>query len=54
MHGTPDLFEVRAILLGRLGRHDSALKLYVYELHDYDKAERYAVCGRFIERSLTL
>ncbi|KAI0303616.1 CNH domain-containing protein [Multifurca ochricompacta] len=39
-----DLFEARAILLGRLGRHDSALELYVYRLHDYEKAERY--CNR--------
>ena len=37
-----DLFEARAILLGKLGRHDSALELYVYKLRDYDKAERYA------------
>ncbi|KAH9177407.1 hypothetical protein EDB89DRAFT_1542390 [Lactarius sanguifluus] len=36
-----DLFETRAILLGRLGRHDSALEIYVYRLRDYDKAERY-------------
>lgn len=34
-----DLFEARAILLGRLGRHDQALELYVYRLHDYLKAE---------------
>ncbi|KAI0267682.1 hypothetical protein BC834DRAFT_923439 [Gloeopeniophorella convolvens] len=38
---TDDLYEARAILLGRLGRHDSALELYVYRLRDYDKAERY-------------
>jgi hypothetical protein len=36
-----DLFEARAILLGKLGRHDSALELYVYRLRDYHKAERY-------------
>jgi hypothetical protein len=35
-----DLFEARAILLGKLGRHDSALELYVYRLRDYAKAER--------------
>jgi Vam6/Vps39-like protein vacuolar protein sorting-associated protein 39 len=34
-----DLFEARAILLGRLGRHDQALELYVYRLQDYGKAE---------------
>jgi hypothetical protein len=36
-----DLYEARAILLGRLGRHDSALELYVYRLQDYPKAEEY-------------
>ncbi|KAF9266470.1 hypothetical protein L218DRAFT_956243 [Marasmius fiardii PR-910] len=36
-----DLYEARAILLGRLGRHDQALELYVYRLHEYLKAEEY-------------
>ncbi|KAF9468180.1 vacuolar sorting protein 39 domain 1-domain-containing protein [Collybia nuda] len=36
-----DLFEARAILLGRLSRHDQALELYVYRMHDYLKAEEY-------------
>ncbi|RPD61108.1 hypothetical protein L226DRAFT_534756 [Lentinus tigrinus ALCF2SS1-7] len=36
-----DLFEAKAILLGRLGRHDSALEVYVYRLQDYFKAEEY-------------
>ncbi|KAG5644651.1 hypothetical protein DXG03_008033 [Asterophora parasitica] len=36
-----DLFEARAVLLGRLGRHDQALELYVYRMHDYLKAEEY-------------
>jgi hypothetical protein len=36
-----DLFEARAILLGRLGRHDQALELYAYRLQDYLKAEEY-------------
>ncbi|KAK0495160.1 hypothetical protein EDD18DRAFT_1170925 [Armillaria luteobubalina] len=40
-----DLFEARAILLGRLGRHDQALELYAYRLHDYMKAEEY--CKRY-------
>lgn len=34
-----DLCEARAILLGKLGRHDQALELYVYRLQDYLKAE---------------
>ncbi|KAG6881211.1 hypothetical protein C0995_002611, partial [Termitomyces sp. Mi166 len=41
------LFEARAILLGRLGRHDQALELYVYRMHDYLKAEEY--CKRVYE-----
>jgi hypothetical protein len=36
-----DLFEARAILLGRLGRHDQALEIYVYEMNDHAKAEDY-------------
>ncbi|KAH9926823.1 hypothetical protein B0H21DRAFT_138019 [Amylocystis lapponica] len=36
-----DLFEAKAILLGRLGRHDSALEIYVYRLHDFLTAEEY-------------
>ncbi|TFK87975.1 hypothetical protein K466DRAFT_662647 [Polyporus arcularius HHB13444] len=36
-----DLFEAKAILLGRLGRHDSALEVYVYRLQDFQKAEEY-------------
>ncbi|KAL5525933.1 hypothetical protein ACEPAG_7271 [Sanghuangporus baumii] len=36
-----DVFEARAILLGRLGRHVNALEIYVYRLADYKKAEEY-------------
>jgi hypothetical protein len=36
-----DLYEARAILLGRLGRHDQALETYVYRLQNYAKAEEY-------------
>ncbi|EKM58191.1 uncharacterized protein PHACADRAFT_171437 [Phanerochaete carnosa HHB-10118-sp] len=36
-----DLFEAKAILLGRLGRHDAALEIYVYRLQDFLKAEEY-------------
>ncbi|KAJ3775239.1 hypothetical protein FB446DRAFT_417887 [Lentinula raphanica] len=36
-----DLYEARAILLGKLGRHDQALELYVYRLQEYLKAEEY-------------
>ncbi|KAJ3995861.1 hypothetical protein F5050DRAFT_1764139 [Lentinula boryana] len=36
-----DLYEARAILLGKLGRHDQALELYVYRLQDYLQAEEY-------------
>ena len=34
-----DLHEVRAILLGRLGRHEGALQIYVYQLEDHATAE---------------
>ena len=37
---TIDLPEVRAILLGRQGRHEDALRIYVYQLEDYEAAER--------------
>ncbi|OJT15140.1 Vam6/Vps39-like protein [Trametes pubescens] len=36
-----DLFEAKAVLLGRLGRHDSALEVYAYRLQDFQKAEEY-------------
>lgn len=35
-----DLHEVRAILLGRLGRHEGALQIYVYQLEDHATAEQ--------------
>jgi hypothetical protein len=38
-HSCTDLYEARAILLGRLGRHDQALETYVYRLQNYAKAE---------------
>ena len=37
----PDLYEARAILLGRMGRHEHALELYAYKLGDFKKAEEY-------------
>jgi len=36
-----DLYEARAILLGRMGRHEHALELYVYKLGDFAKAEEH-------------
>ncbi|KZT19797.1 hypothetical protein NEOLEDRAFT_1245628 [Neolentinus lepideus HHB14362 ss-1] len=42
-----DLFEARAILLGKLGRHQHALEIYVYRLNDYGKAEAY--CKRIYQ-----
>ncbi|TFY80314.1 hypothetical protein EWM64_g3699 [Hericium alpestre] len=44
---TDDLYEAKAILLGRLGRHDNALELYAYRLRDYRKAEEY--CKRIYQ-----
>lgn len=37
--GFEGLFEAKAILLGRLGRHENALEIYVHRLQDYLKAE---------------
>lgn len=42
-----ELFEARAILLGKLGRHQHALEIYVYRLHDYSAAESY--CKRIYQ-----
>ncbi|KAF9647158.1 hypothetical protein BDM02DRAFT_3170498 [Thelephora ganbajun] len=42
-------FEAKAILLGRMGRHENALEIYVYRLHDYLKAEEY--CNRIFDSS---
>ncbi|THV01026.1 hypothetical protein K435DRAFT_718392 [Dendrothele bispora CBS 962.96] len=42
-----ELYEPRAILLGRLGRHDQALEIYVYRLHDFAEAEKY--CKRYYQ-----
>lgn len=39
-----DMTEVRAILLGRMGKHEDALRLYIYQLKDHAAAERY--CSR--------
>ncbi|KAG2145393.1 uncharacterized protein EDB93DRAFT_1288619 [Suillus bovinus] len=36
-----NLYEARAVLLGRIGRHEHALELYVYKLKNYAKAEEY-------------
>ena len=39
----------RAIVLGRLGEHEKALQIYVYDLHNYLQAEAY--CHRFSKSS---
>ena len=45
------LFEARAILLGRLGKHEAALDIYVHRLHDYNEAEELSsVPGHCFER----
>jgi tetratricopeptide (TPR) repeat protein len=38
---TNDLFEERAILLSRIGRHDQALAIYAHKLEDAEMAEKY-------------
>ncbi|KAK5174963.1 Vacuolar morphogenesis protein 6 [Saxophila tyrrhenica] len=37
----PVFFETRALVLRAMGNHKQALAIYVYQLHDYDKAEQY-------------
>lgn len=37
------LFEERALLLGRLGRHDQALAIYVHVVKDDKMAEEYGL-----------
>jgi len=39
----PEYYECRAIVLSKMGRHKSALEIYVFRLHDHDKAEAYCV-----------
>ncbi|KAG8685272.1 Vacuolar morphogenesis protein 6 [Ceratobasidium sp. 394] len=36
-----DLYEARAILLGKLGNHQGALEIYVKKMQDYAEAEEY-------------
>jgi len=35
------LYEERAVILGRLGRHEQAIVIYTNILHDYPQAEKY-------------
>jgi hypothetical protein len=35
-----DLYEERIVLLGKLGLHETALKIYISVLNDFDSAER--------------
>ncbi|KAI9804722.1 MAG: hypothetical protein M1825_001090 [Sarcosagium campestre] len=36
-----DFYEARAIVLSKMGNHRQALEIYVFKLHDHDKAEEY-------------
>jgi Vam6/Vps39-like protein vacuolar protein sorting-associated protein 39 len=36
-----DLYEIRAVLLGRMGQHDAALSIYVHVLKNVSQAEEY-------------
>ena len=38
---SPTFYESRAIVLRAMGNHGQALAIYVYQLHDYEKAEQY-------------
>ncbi|KAK3093225.1 hypothetical protein FSP39_012933 [Pinctada imbricata] len=43
-------YEERAILLGRLGRHEQALGIYIHVLNDTELAEEY--CSRYYDRMI--
>ncbi|GAA5922564.1 hypothetical protein JCM1841_006202 [Sporobolomyces salmonicolor] len=47
-----DMHQVRAILLGRLGRHEGALQIYVYQLEDHTTAEQY--CKRVYDSDVSM
>ena len=34
-----DVFEARAIILGKMGEHRQALAIYVFDMHNATKAE---------------
>jgi tetratricopeptide (TPR) repeat protein len=49
---SPSLYEARAIVLGKMGEHRQALKIYVFDLHDPTKAEEY--CNQvYLAESIT-
>ncbi|OAL50246.1 hypothetical protein IQ07DRAFT_587895 [Pyrenochaeta sp. DS3sAY3a] len=37
----PDYYELRAIVLSKMGQHKQALQIYVFQIKDYAKAEEY-------------
>ncbi|KAI9602240.1 hypothetical protein KEM48_000810 [Puccinia striiformis f. sp. tritici PST-130] len=45
-----DMYEARALSLATIGHHHTALKIYVFQLHDLLKAEEY--CKRVYENSI--
>lgn len=45
---TTSLLEERALILGRLGKHEQAIALYVRALNDINKAKEY--CSRVYEK----
>lgn len=45
-----DMHEARAVLLGRLGRHEGALQIYVYQLEDHATAEQCVHVRQFFSR----
>ncbi|PQE26179.1 vacuolar sorting 39 domain 1 protein [Rutstroemia sp. NJR-2017a BBW] len=40
----PNFYEAQAIVLSNMGQHKQALEIYVFKLHDFEKAEEY--CNR--------
>jgi hypothetical protein len=47
-----DFYEVRAILLSRLGQHDQALNIYVHKIKDEKLAEEYDIYNRILYQEL--
>ncbi|KAJ5216602.1 uncharacterized protein N7498_003009 [Penicillium cinerascens] len=46
----PDFYEARAIVFSKMGQHRQVLEIYVFKLHDHDKAEEYCNQVHLTER----
>ncbi|KAJ5126369.1 hypothetical protein N7448_005674 [Penicillium atrosanguineum] len=46
----PDFYEARAIVFSKMGQHRQVLEIYVFKLHDHEKAEEYCNQVHLTER----